>query len=137
MVVARLRHLSTELTKQARAEAIEPTKITLADYLQNQWLPSLHDLRPNTRLSYETLTRLHIIPHIGSVQLAKLTANDCDRLYSTISRPVAGTERTLSPATIRRVHSIIHAALNAAVDRNLVQRNVSDRVRLPGSPSPS
>jgi hypothetical protein len=66
--------LSTELMKQASAETVEPHRTTMADYLQDQWLPSLHDLRPNTRLSYETLTRLHIVPHIGSIQLAKLTS---------------------------------------------------------------
>ena len=126
--------LSTELTQRAHAQAVEPTKTTMADYLQGQWLPSLHDLRPNTRLSYETLTRLHIVPHIGTVQLAKLTVHDCDRLYATLSRLGPETGRTLSPATIRRIHSIIHAALNSAVDRNLVQRNVSDRVRLPRVP---
>ena len=56
---------------------------------QDQWLPSLHDLRPITRLSYETLTRLPIVPHIGSVQLAKLTIHDCDRLYEASHRPRA------------------------------------------------
>src|SRR4051794_2199617 len=58
--------LAADLAKYAGGEAPEPTKITVAQYLQDEWLPSLHDLRPNTQLSYETLTRLHVIPYIGS-----------------------------------------------------------------------
>ena len=31
------------------------------------------------------------------------------------------------------MHAVLHAALNAAVDRSLVARNVADRVRLPAA----
>ena len=73
----------------------------MADYLQDQWLPSLHDLRPITRLSYETLTRLPIVPHIGSVQLAKLTIRDCESLGSVTPPPCCATlnARTLNTRT--------------------------------------
>jgi len=129
--------LAEELARTSQGRALEPTRMTVAEYLQAQWLPSLHDLRPNTRLSYETLARRHVVPHVGQIPLTKLTTEDCDRLYTLLGQTVTAKGRPLSPATIRRIHALLHAALNAATDRNLVPRNVADRVRLPRVPRPT
>ena len=37
----------------------------------------------------------------------------------------------LSPATVRRIHGVLHQALNAAVDRHLIVKNPTDDVTLP------
>jgi len=129
--------LAEELARTSHGRALEPTRMTVAEYLQGQWLPSLHDLRPNTRLSYETLARRHVVPHLGQIPLTKLITQDCDRLYTLLGQTVTSKGRPLSPATIRRIHALLHSALNSALDRNLVPRNVADRVRLPRVPRPT
>ncbi len=128
--------LSESLAQNAKGGVQDPGRLTLREYLLDQWLPTLHDLRPNTRLSYETLTRLHLLPHLGGRQLRRLTRSDCDSLYVRLQKPDPVTGRTLSAATIRRVHAILHAALSAAVQRGLLGHNVSDHVRLPRAPKP-
>lgn len=96
-------------------------------FLVDQWLPSLHDLRPNTRLSYETLARLHVLPHLGDRQLQKLRRSDCDGLYNRLQQPDPVSGRSLSSATVRRIHALLHSCLNVAVQHNLAPTNVSDR----------
>lgn len=123
--------LAAVLTSEERGEVPEPTRLTVGQYLIAEWLPALHDPRPNTLLSYSTLVRLHITPHIGDIPLSRLSTGDCDQLLGTLVRTDSARGRPLSPTTVRRVHAVLHAALNAAVDRGLVARNVSDRVRLP------
>lgn len=119
----------------ALAKGMEPSRrrITLEGYLTTEWLPSLHDLRPNTRLSYSTLARRHLLPHLGDRLLHKITRGDCDKLITTLGKP-DDRGQTLKPATIRRVHALLHACLNAAVQEGLVFVNVASHVRLPRNP---
>jgi integrase len=125
--------LATSLSDLAKG--IEPIRqrITLRGYLNDEWLPSLHDLRPNTRLSYETLARRHIVPRLGHVLLHQLTRADCERLVRELGQ-ADEKGRVLSPATIRRVHALLHACLNKAVRDGLVFANVATHVRLPRNP---
>jgi hypothetical protein len=59
-------------------------------------LPARPDLRPNARLSYETLSRLHLLPYLGDRPLSKITRSDCDSLYVRLQSPNAATGRPLS-----------------------------------------
>ncbi len=126
--------LAESVARTSKGGQQDSARLTLREWLVEQWLPSLHDLRPNTRLSYETLSRLHLLPYLGDRPLSKMTRSDCDRLYLQLQQPDPATGRVLSPATIRRVHAILHATLTAAVQRGLLAHNVSDHVRLPKAP---
>lgn len=122
------RALAASMTESTRSPTTSGA-VTLETYFFDEWLPSLHDLRPNTVLSYETLGRRHLIPILGRKQLRRLTRSDCEKL---ISRLAAGEARPpLSPATIRRVHALLHACLNAALRDGLVHANAAAGVRLP------
>lgn len=64
----------------------------------------------------------HIIPAIGRVRLEALRKAHVDRLYADLLREKpegAG----LSPASVRRVHAVLHAALEEAVRGDLIPRN--------------
>jgi hypothetical protein len=56
-----------------RAAFVEPTGETVADYLA-RWLGAKReDLRPSTWTTYESLTRGHIVPALGTVRLMDLS----------------------------------------------------------------
>ena len=53
---------------------VPPTRITVKEFLLNEWLPAIKGtLRPTTYASYTMLAKEHIIPRLGSLQLQKLT----------------------------------------------------------------
>ena len=51
-----------------------PTKATVKQFLTGEWLPTVKgSLRPTTYASYVMLTREHILPRLGALQLQKLS----------------------------------------------------------------
>lgn len=118
----------TELVKRHHdGEYRPPEKITLGEYLQ-RWLPTKRNLAPSTYSSYERSIRLHVLPYIGSIPLQRLTPEDLDSLYAHLEtngrRNKGGGP--LAPKTVRLVHVTIHAALNDALRKGSVIRNVAD-----------
>ena len=91
-----------------------------------EWLESVKpSLRPRTWTRYESLIRIHALPSIGRVPLAKLTPAHLQKLYAT--RLDAGQ----SPASVRQLHAVLHRALRQAFRWSLVARNVGDMVTAP------
>lgn len=103
---------------------------TTGDYLTT-WLAGKRALRPTTAECYRSHLELYLIPHLGHVRLSELRAAHLDSMYAAMT---ARTERPLSPATVRRVHSTLHNALASAVKRRLLAFNPADQVELPSAP---
>jgi integrase len=127
--------LAAILTRLDAGAYAEPSKQTVAAYLE-QWLSAQRPrLRPSTHESYRRVLRVHVIPAIGSTPLMRLTATVLDELYAALLREgrCDGTGG-LSARTVRYVHTIIRRALSDAVRKGLVSRNVA---ALADPPSPS
>ena len=79
---------------------------TLAD----AWLElKASDLTPENLADYRRFFDRKFLPELGNIPLAKLTTADIDAFYAKLRRS------GLSPATIKRKHSIINPMLNQAV----------------------
>lgn len=130
------RALARELARLQAAVRVEPVRITLGEFLTGRWLPSLLDLAPNTRTSYAQIVRRHIVPALGDIRLTRLTAGDVERCYADVRDGTTINGYPMAPASIRRIHATLHAALNAAVAQDLVPRNVASRIRLPRAARP-
>jgi len=121
----RLAEIEREL---ARGTLVEPSKISVAEYLLN-WLESRRTgarrLASTTLWGYACYINNHIIPHIGDICLNKLQPIHIDQMMSSISH--AG----LAPKTVREVFSILHAALTQAVKLRLIPTNPADAVDPP------
>jgi integrase len=95
----------------------EPSKRTAGSWL-DEWIGTLR-LSPSTVASYRKNIRLHVVPYIGDVPLARLTSTRLTTLYRELE---AGGRRDgrggkgLSARTVRYIHTIIGKALDAAVD---------------------
>ena len=77
-----------------------PTKVTVKAFLLAEWLPTVKgSLRPTTYSSYAMLTREHIIPRLGALQLQKLSPAAINALYAHLASTAASTAvgRSLPP----------------------------------------
>jgi integrase len=93
------------------------TRITVRAFLLNEWLPTVRGgLRPTTYASYAMLTRQHVIPRLGGLQLQRLTPTAINALYQELAEH--GRVRgggPLSASSVRRVHAVLHRACHDAV----------------------
>ena len=100
---------------------IPPDRLTLAKYLQ-QWLED--SARPSVKAAtyegYERMVRLHIVPELGRLRLARLSPQALSGLYRRL------LNKGLAPKTVALVHAMLHRALFQAVRWGLVAVNVSD-----------
>lgn len=114
------------------AELTEDSRMTLGEWL-DIWLRECAEpsLRPSTYKGYRGYAERNIKPFLGSKQISKVTAADVQTLYRKLQREGGVDGGALSPATVRRIHGVLHQALNAAVDRHLIVKNPTDDVTLP------
>jgi len=99
---------------------------TVASYLDS-WLQMVKPgIKASTYRSYEYVTRVHIVPCLGRQHLVKLTPELVQRWLAQKQ-----SEGTLSTATVRYFHTVLHVALEEAVSLGLLQRNVASGLRKP------
>jgi integrase len=121
-VAERLTRLQHDL--QAGLPVVKETQ-TVQQYL-TAWLSDMRvHLRPRSYTRYDVAVRLHLLPALGNVKLAKLSQQQIARLYAQ------KLKEGLAPATVARIHAVLHKALADAERLELVQRNVSSLVRAP------
>ena len=97
--------------------AIAPDGYTVAQAVTD-WLN--HGLNGRDRATVTACTILcktHVIPALGARKLRDLRAEDVDKW-------LAAKARTLSTATLQRLHSCLNRSIKRAMARDLVRRNV-------------
>ena len=114
------------------AELTEDCRMTLGEWL-DIWLKECAEpsVRPSTYTGYCGYAERSLKPHLGSKQISKVTAADVQTLYRKLQQEGSVDGGALSPATVRRIHGVLHQALNVAVDRHLIVKNPTDDVTLP------
>lgn len=106
---------------------VEPSKLTVAAFLTDEWLPAVKgSLRPSTFDSYAMIVRTRIAPEIGSVLLQRLTPGSINSMYGNLA------ER-LSPRSVRYSHAVLRHALADAVKWGQLARNPSDAANPPSA----
>ena len=120
----RLRKIRNDV---AEGRPVINERLTMAEYM-NRWLYDVAKLRtrPMTWRGYEHLVRLHILPTLGRVRLAKLSPQHVQTLVTLKTR-----EGRLAPRTIQYMHSVLRAALNQAVRWRMVHYNAAAMVSPP------
>ncbi len=126
---AALEAMREAMSASAKGAYTDPSKMPTGAWLAT-WLDGLR-LADSTVASYRKNVRLHVAPYIGDVPLASLTSARLTALYGDLEksgRRDGRGERTglpLSARTVRYIHTIIGAALGAAVDAEppLLARN--------------
>src|SRR5262245_47159459 len=114
-------------------------KITITDYLRREWLP-LQKLarKPSTYRGYRDIAENRLIPHLGDIRLHELSPGDVATLYATLRprRRLHGAGGGISERSIKHTHSVLHSALEHAVDVGVLARNPSRRLPKASRPNP-
>ena len=121
----------------------EPEKMTVGTWL-DIWLEEYKtDVKPNTIDQYSYQIRMHLKPAFGAILLSELTAPMVQKLYNSRLKPYTikqkmcnGKWKTikkpkLSAKSIKNIHSVLHEALDKAVELKYIRYNVSDAATLP------
>ena len=105
-----------------------PTKASVKDYLKKEWLPAVKaTIRPSTYGSYVQHVDCHIVPHIGTLKLQKLSGSQVNGLYAKLAETGRHDGKTgLSAMTIHHVHACLHKACKDAVRWGHISRNPLD-----------
>ncbi len=137
------RAAQTALTKVLReldtGAHVDPSRLTLADYVERDWLPNARmRLRPSTLHSYQRNLRIHVLPTLGGTPLQRITGSQLTGLYARLledglaDRSKARNGNTgLSVRTVRYIHTIIGSILKSAVKARLLNHNPADQAEPP------
>jgi integrase len=114
-----------------RAGLPVPTdRLTVADYLDDWLTGASRALRPSTTSTYERHIRLHILPTLGRLPIARLRPEQLDRLYAGL------LAKGLSRTSVQHIHAILRRSLSQATRRGVIARNPTDLVDPPGRDRP-
>ncbi len=112
---------------------VEPTGLTVADWIVDRWLPLITKRAAATTIvSYQSILKHHVLPTIGGIRLHELNASHLDSLYTEL---LVGGRRDgkggLHPRTVGNVHLLIHLAIADAQRAGVVRVNVADAAHPP------
>lgn len=104
--------------------------VTVGEFLTRTWMPhKRRHVRATTGYRYAWFIDRYINPAIGDIPLRRLRTDHLDDLYEHLATAGGQQGRGLASKTIAEVHMIVRAALDDAVDRELIGRNVACHVR--------
>lgn len=133
--------LTIELAEhgQGGAVKVEPSKMALTTYLRDEWLPTLHGLKPTTRQGYSDLAEAYVIPELGDERLCDLSPGQVAKFYDHLRtsgrrRPTKDGSTALAESTVHHVHVALSAALGHAVEAGFLR--VSPITQLPRKARP-
>lgn len=148
--------LTDLLDKVNKRTHVGTGKQTVGEYLE-QWLAGKAALRSTTAKSYREHLDLYLLPALGHIRLTELNENDVEGLFSAMrllgvpgvprssnpelaailaARKTDQAPKHLSPASQRRIHATLRAALNTAVKRRLIAYNPALHIELPSGRRP-
>ena len=116
--------LLTELLHEAASGKAGSSGATVTTLIET-WLETGGPAGESTRFVYQGYIKLHVLPHLGAIPVNRLRVQDLERWYVTLR------EKGLAPASIRKAHNIVRAALTQAVRWGWVQANVAALARPP------
>lgn len=131
-VLQKLRKLQTDIDNGIY---VEPSKLSVGEWL-DIWVSEYQNhVKESTRLDYESTIKHRIKPAIGAVKLCKLTTPVVQKLYNDMGRP-AEKRKALSAKTVLNTHAVLHKALKQAVEIGYLRINPSNVCKLPRKEKP-
>ena len=98
----------------------------LGDWLE-VWLSHRErEVRLTTYLGFEAILRNYLKPLLGQLKLDRVTVFEIEAAYSVLRE-----DKGLSPATVKKLHSILSQAFGMALRYGLVSRNPMVSVKAP------
>ena len=108
----------------------EPSKMTVAQWLDTWSKEYLGGVKPYTVLNYTQHIKNHIKPAMGAIKLEALSAHTIQKFYNDLCEEHEG-KPALSPKTVKNIHGVLHKALSQAVMIGYLHANPADACTLP------
>lgn len=122
-VTTRLREILRQIDT---GEYIEPNNIKVSDWLSEWWrVYCLPSKRQSTCTGYEATINLHLKPFLGNVEIQNLRPEHVQGIINAL------VNEGKAPSTVRKAHTLLHAALDQAIINGWLLRNPSDKTILP------
>jgi integrase len=96
-------------------------------YWADQWFGTTVGLRPKTRQGYESVLRVHVLPHFGGWQIGAVDTPSVRAFLGGMA------DRGAAVGTQRAARKILRLVLSAAIEGSAIRHNACDGVRLPRS----
>lgn len=127
---AALAALRDELTSREHGSYVEPSGVSLADFITARWLPTVEaKRRATTHDLYQRVARLHILPALGATPLQEVRPIDVESLYIALAK--GNGHKALGDRSLHNVATVLHGALEQAVRWELIPRNPAAGVTPP------
>jgi integrase len=95
------------------------------------WLSTRVGIRPTTRLSHTQYIERFLIPHLGKIRLAELTARQLTAFFAAVGQKTNRFGQPHTPTTLAHIRTTLRAALNSAIREGLIRDNPARQVELP------
>ena len=132
-----LKQLHQLLDLYRDVDLTEECRMTLGEWM-DKWLDEymIFTIKENTIKGYRSQIDHQIKPFIGHKQLASLTTADIQKFYNKIKKegrvhphPIHG--HVLSDSMVRKIHMMLHEAMEVAVRERYIERNPTDNTTIP------
>jgi integrase len=112
------------VTEMKAGAYVEPSKVTVLQFLE-RWLKHIKpNVSPRTHERYEQIALKNIVPLIGAKLLSKLQPIDISEAYGkALENGRRDGKGGLSPRTVHHMHRILFSALDQAERWKLIIRN--------------
>lgn len=136
--VYRTKALATTAVRELANRKDNGTLVMGRDWTLGEWMRhwlTIADLKPGVRADYQWNFDAYIAHELGDKKLSKLKVEMLEQLYAKMAAgEVSKRGKPLGPRTIAIVHANIRAALNVAVARGRVGKNVALHAVTPVTP---
>lgn len=133
------------LDRLAKGTYVEPSKLTLAEFVREHFLPHLAAKKrsPATIASYRGYLEGHILPALGHLRLEQIAPIHVEQWLNTVRRrprvpdrgeaaaPKPSRKPDLEPRTRQYLRAILHRCLQYAVEMELLARNPVAKIKPP------
>ena len=132
-----LKQLHQLLDLYRDVDLTEECRMTLGEWM-DKWMDEymIFTIKENTIKGYRSQIDHQIKPFIGHKQLASLTTADIQKFYNKIKKegrvhphPIHG--HILSDSMVRKIHMMLHEAMEVAVRERYIVRNPTDNTTIP------
>lgn len=131
--------LAEALRKKKSNARFQSKTPTIGEYADH-WVAGLR-LQNSTFEGYKKIIRNHVTPYLGTIRLDKLTATRIAAHYRELEtsgrRDKPGYGKPLSANTVSKVHVLLAAMLDAAIDDGLILINPAKKKRTVNPPRSS
>lgn len=128
LVVDWLNNKKLEIKQES---SLEKSNYTISSWII-EWLNACKSnyIRANTFSSYIRLFKNHIKPALGDIKISDLNKSKIQLFINDLYKS------GLSPKTVKEVYNVLNGALEEALDRDYIYKNVAKKIKLPARNKP-